>query len=448
MWTVWLAAALAADPQPGAEWAERCTQAHDPKGNARDYIVCVDLEQGAVVRLQDGSADHPMPHQKIVVLTRAAAGQTAVVEFDGLNGVYKPALDTPAQPPTSLETSLMPATPSAAERYARFVFPPSTPGAVTLRYGTTGPTAELPGAADVAGQLVEHRTDVAAAIANARTNKSAGVSTAELDAAGEALMASLARLERRLAPARVSATKLAAVSGVPGAATQVLAALAAALQRPQSATVSAPLDTGAVATLAGALAAQTAAVDALTVQLPDPAAPPLTSYAMTVEATYVGSLRLGAAVVFGGAAGGKYGVGAPANASDADQLVVVDEGSALPDMELVVGYTQFLRRRPESSTRPRLGFFAALGIAELTDAKVTALQSIHAGVEFGWPGLSAGVALSVRNVTVLGNGLEVGDPVRSVDSKITVERPGVGISLVIFPTPELWKTNFSPRKAP
>jgi len=197
----------------------------------------------------------------------------------------------------------------------------------------------------------------------------------------------------------------------------------------------------------GALYSVTIEANALAAALGAHKVPGAMTHKLSVEPTYTGSLRLGVAAPVFGASDGNYRVGMPPDAADTSQLVVLDDGSSPVDLELVVGYTQYFHRRPQSAVRPRVGAFAAVGLVDLEHAEVSVLESVYVGAEFGWTNLSLGVAATVRNVTRLGNGLDVGSPVTSTDpTGYTVDRPAFGVAFVVFPTPDIWKADFSKKK--
>lgn len=162
--------------------------------------------------------------------------------------------------------------------------------------------------------------------------------------------------------------------------------------------------------------------------------------ALPVERTYNGLVRVGFAMNTAGAVSGAYRV---ENLAGGEQVVRSD--SRPVGLEVVVGYTQMFHRVPESSHAFRVGATAALGVLGTNfteDLEITALRSLHVGMEFGWNKFAIAPMFTVRVVDRLKQEYAVGQAVRGLsDADLTAESVGIGFSLVVF-APQITKVRF------
>ena len=155
-----------------------------------------------------------------------------------------------------------------------------------------------------------------------------------------------------------------------------------------------------------------------------------------VEPVYVGAVRLGVAVLFGGATDRAYGA---RSVGGSKQSEVVATTSQKADIELVLGYSAYLS--PRGYANPdwlRFEPYAGIGVLNDSASGLQTLKSFHAGVEWE-PSANFGVALTgvVRRVTRLADGLRVGSPVTG--DVPTVQRADLGIGLVFNLSPEFFR---------
>lgn len=459
LFSILLAAVRPAEAGGGFSWDQCGPPATPPshelsvltkKSSVSNYFVCVDAVGGLRVVSADGARwPNALPHQDIYVLVRHDSTRQVRVEYAGQVGLYLPAIEVPSaaglKPPVA-----PPPTPSTTTTTI-FRLPRFLPGTVQLRFESSAVEEKVAWASQraVLDPLV-------ATVGTWQANFGSRTLPAEL---ASPLAAKLGALKDALAAAVAADQGLEARKDVPKrlvdywkGAVGELVTLAAAIEKAHGALLlgGAPPNPPDWARVVPAASGDidrfiVRAEEVRAVLLEAPATTSLT-WPMVVEPTYNGSLRLGVAVPFGAVADGAYRVGMPPDATDSAQLAVLDDGSWPVDLEVVIGYSQYLHRVPASAVRPRLALFGGLGVLDLADARVTTLQSVYAGLDFGYRRFSFGGAFTVRNVTRLANGLQVGDPVASTDTDITVQRPQVGFSLVFMPPVEIWQADFTPRK--
>jgi hypothetical protein len=155
-----------------------------------------------------------------------------------------------------------------------------------------------------------------------------------------------------------------------------------------------------------------------------------------VEQTYVGAVRLGVAVVFGGAVDRDYESRA---VSGSQQSEVVATSTQDANLELVLGYSAYLTPRSYANTN-WLRFEPYVGIGLLNDGPtgLETLKSLHAGIEWE-PTPNFAIALTgvVRRVNRLQDDLRVGSPVSG--SIPTGETIGLGAGVVFNLSPEFFR---------
>ncbi len=154
---------------------------------------------------------------------------------------------------------------------------------------------------------------------------------------------------------------------------------------------------------------------------------------MSVQESYIGSVRVGVAVVSGPASNREY---TSSPSPDSTDVSVITASSGQLDSEFVLGYSQLIHRRGATQTGARFAINFALGVIDINEQDVSAFKSVYMGGEFGWDNLSVAVCGTVRKVPTLNEGLRVGEAV-SPNAAFTTESWQPGVALVFYPTPEL-----------
>lgn len=155
-----------------------------------------------------------------------------------------------------------------------------------------------------------------------------------------------------------------------------------------------------------------------------------------VEPVYVGAVRLGVAMLAGGATDRGYGVRKVAGSSQ-QEVVVTSRHKA--DLELVLGYSAYLSPRGYANASIfRVEPYVGIGVLNDSPTGLQTLKSLHAGVEWE-PSANFGIALTgvVRRVTRLADGVQVGSPVTG--SAPTQEQVDLGVGLVFNLSPEFFR---------
>ncbi|TMQ05330.1 MAG: hypothetical protein E6J90_49325 [Deltaproteobacteria bacterium] len=161
------------------------------------------------------------------------------------------------------------------------------------------------------------------------------------------------------------------------------------------------------------------------------------AYELYVPKIYGGALRLGIGAVRVHGLEHSYGARKVAG-SDFSQ--VVDNGADPVNLEVVVGYAPFLGAKLTSDMGgrtymrddnpwTRFAPYFGVGIISSSNSKFEWLRSLYAGVEYELtPGSSLALALVIRRVDALANGLSVGMPVADTTNltRVTYEA-GVGV---------------------
>jgi len=157
-----------------------------------------------------------------------------------------------------------------------------------------------------------------------------------------------------------------------------------------------------------------------------------------VETTYLGTIRLGVAIVGPSALSARYS--ARQTAAGGQHRIIAEEVNDF-ETELVIGYAAYL----DSNGRPSTGCswapfcfspYFALGVVSPTDEGVDLLTSVHVGAEWE-PVDNFSVAATVvgRRVSRLRNGLRIGGAVTE-DADLTASRYVLGGAIVFNVSPE------------
>jgi hypothetical protein len=124
--------------------------------------------------------------------------------------------------------------------------------------------------------------------------------------------------------------------------------------------------------------------------------------------------------------------------SDGQQVVQRVGGGPLA-LDATLAYSHYLSRRPASNPGLRTSVTGGIAIASLTDQKVSALDMLYLGIEYGAPNLSTAFVLQARTTEILHDELSVGAPVDSVADDDSIVRKGVtvGFGVILHPAPVL-----------
>lgn len=149
------------------------------------------------------------------------------------------------------------------------------------------------------------------------------------------------------------------------------------------------------------------------------------SLSTKVSSPVTGGLRLGFATVMGPAASRSFYT--QPSRLNAEQRVSYDASSGI-DMEVVLGYTRYMHRRPEKAAGFRIAPFGAAGVLNISDAPTLTQRSVYLGVDLGWDDLSIGPSFLVRQVPALAGDLQPGSIIaESTPPTVNVWQPGVSV---------------------
>jgi hypothetical protein len=174
----------------------------------------------------------------------------------------------------------------------------------------------------------------------------------------------------------------------------------------------------------------------ISMQRPGQAEPASRVVEFLVEQTYLGAVRLGVAVVFGGAVDRGYEA---RQVSGSPQAEVVATTKQTANLELVLGYSAYLTPRAYANTNWfRFEPYVGIGVLNDSPTGLETLKSLHAGIEWE-PTPNFAIALTgvVRRVTRLQDGIHVGSPVTG--SVPTNETIGLGGGVVFNLSPEFFR---------
>lgn len=161
------------------------------------------------------------------------------------------------------------------------------------------------------------------------------------------------------------------------------------------------------------------------------------AFAFQVQRQYVGALKASVAFPTLDAVERRYEVYQPADGT----AQIVEVGSGVVDVELVLGYKHFFQPALEGEVKNRWGMYFGVGVLKGGDGGVNLLQSYYLGLDYGNPYFSVAVAGVLRETDRLAAGVAVGDAVTSsADIRLdTAYR--FGVAVLVSPAPELfqWK---------
>jgi hypothetical protein len=151
-----------------------------------------------------------------------------------------------------------------------------------------------------------------------------------------------------------------------------------------------------------------------------------------VETTYIGAVRVGAALVFN-ATDRSYEARAVA---DSKQSEIAVSKKSSQDLELVVGYSAYLS--PRGYANPSWSNFepyVGIGVLNQGPTALETLKSLHFGLEWE-PSPNFGIAFTgvVRRVDRLADGYRIGSPISG--SVPTVEKAELGFGIVFNLSPD------------
>jgi hypothetical protein len=159
---------------------------------------------------------------------------------------------------------------------------------------------------------------------------------------------------------------------------------------------------------------------------------------LIVEPAYTGAIKVGVGVAWVPMYA-DFDVG-QANVAGSDGLRVVQQTGGGPlALDATLAYSHYLSRRPASNPGLRASFTGGVAIASVTEQKVSALDMIYFGVEYGAPNLSGAVVLQARTTEILQDELSVGAPVDGAADADSIVRKGVtvGVGVIFHPAPVL-----------
>ncbi|MFT5460620.1 MAG: hypothetical protein ACI9K2_007140 [Myxococcota bacterium] len=446
------------------------------RGSAGTWVVCVDA-RGDRVYVGPSTRNewvHPLPHQRLELVVRSDEGEQVEIDRDGVTGIYVAGVDVSAgdvEEETGQESvgGSSPEERAAPPQVIEHVQVKETfkPGPLTLGVSVDGVDPggfpdEVEALADGLDALAKALKSASAALTKAAEAVEVPETPAEtkkvkqgekdgLAARATAASELAGKAEGRADVLELLADQLDALPAVDRTwLTEQDAAVAAltttasshtkildAAKADDSATLE---EAGLLLDAAGGALTLLAGAESRGTALASPLSPKTDSVALEVEATYTGAIRPGVSLLFPSVSSTTWKAGKhPLGPTDEDVVLVTDRGNV--NVEFVIGYSQYFHRRPVSKSSPRPALNFGVGVVSLEDGQVSALRSVYLGPEWGWPNLSMALAGVVRRVPKLQQGVVEGAAVFDA-TNLTVDTWTVGLGLIIYPSPELWKTSF------
>jgi hypothetical protein len=302
---------------------------------------------------------------------------------------------------------------------------PRTPGALTARVDTLrAHTATLAAALDQAANKHVSENDGSSVVSALRTARADLIAASDrLDAAND-VMGKRTTLEG--SSTRAQLTLIDALDGKVDEALQLVRALETAPQPPTTP------DPAVLTPIIQEIDAITNAIAAI----PDPRTIVLPT--LVVEPAYTGAIKVGVGVAWVPMYA-DFAVGQANVAGSDGQQVVQRVGGGPLALDATLAYSHYLSRRPASNPGLRTSVTGGIAIASLTDQKVSALDMLYLGIEYGAPNLSTAFVLQARTTEILHDELSVGAPVDSVADDDSIVRKGVtvGFGVILHPAPVL-----------